>query len=71
MTAPDLRTLTASVRVLWDAMNAARVDYFRELLALRTLQGDAKAIDRATRQLRNILNTQRPKAGRAPKKDPK
>lgn len=54
--------LRVRVRALRDAMQSARVDYLRARLELALATGHKVDADRLTRQLRNVLNEERPKA---------
>lgn len=53
--------LRGRVRLLRETMQRARLDYLQALLSLRSMQGNAAASDRITRQLTNLLNEQRPR----------
>lgn len=53
--------LRGRVRLLRETMQRARVDYLQALLSLRSMQANAAACDRISRQLKNLLNEQRPR----------
>jgi hypothetical protein len=61
------QALRARVRVLRQEMQRARFEYLQALLSLRSRQGNATACDRLSRQLKNLLNEQRPKKARKEK----
>jgi hypothetical protein len=55
------QALRARVRVLRENMQSARFEYLQALLSLRSLQRNQDACNRLGRQLKNLLNEQRPK----------
>jgi hypothetical protein len=62
--AGKIQTLRASVQALRDTYLATKLEYLRAQLELRLLQGDAVAVDRLARQVRNLIDTQRPTVAR-------
>jgi F0F1-type ATP synthase delta subunit len=63
----ESHALRTRVRVLREDLQRARFEYLQALLTLRTKQGKAAACDRITRQLKNLLNEQRPRKARKEK----
>jgi hypothetical protein len=61
------QALRARVRLLREDMQRAHFDYLQALLSLRSLQGNQDACNRLGRQLKNLLNEQRPKKARKEK----
>lgn len=64
----QVQALRTRVRILREAMNVARLDYLRAQLELRELQGQTDAADRITRQIRNLVNAERPRTARKAKR---
>ncbi len=60
----EAHALRTRVRVLREDMQRARFEYLQALLSLRTMQGNGAACDRLARQLKNLLNEQRPRKAR-------
>lgn len=56
-----LQSLKTRVHALREAMNAARLDYLRGQLQLYLMQGRQTDADRATKQVRNLLNKAKPR----------